>query len=134
MRLSHIDHGKSFDWGKTSADYARYRDIYPNEFYERLLAYGIGTKGQRVLDLGTGTGVLPRAMARFGAQFTGVDLSENQIAQAKRLTHQVGLSIDYLVAPAEDTAFRRIRSMRQRHASVSGISIGKRCLPSSGGC
>ena len=26
-----IDGGKPFDWGRTSLDYARYRDIYPQE-------------------------------------------------------------------------------------------------------
>ena len=31
-----IDGGKAFDWGKTSADYARFRDIYPQEFYDKL--------------------------------------------------------------------------------------------------
>lgn len=31
-----IDHGKAFDWGKTSEDYAKYRDIYPKEFYAKL--------------------------------------------------------------------------------------------------
>lgn len=30
-----IDHGKAFDWGKTSEDYAKYRDIYPKEFYAK---------------------------------------------------------------------------------------------------
>lgn len=103
MELSHIDHGRRFDWGRASADYAAYRDIYPDEFYQRLLAYGIGTEGQRVLDLGTGTGVLPRAMARFGASFTGIDASENQIAAARRLAAEAGLAIDYRVRPAEDT-------------------------------
>lgn len=24
-----FDNGRSFDWGLTSADYAKYRDIYP---------------------------------------------------------------------------------------------------------
>lgn len=24
--------GKAFDWGKTSADYAKFRDSYPQEF------------------------------------------------------------------------------------------------------
>lgn len=28
-----IDSGKAFDWGRTSADYAKFRDIYPEEFY-----------------------------------------------------------------------------------------------------
>lgn len=32
MKISDIDGGKSFDWGKTSEDYAKYRDIYPDFF------------------------------------------------------------------------------------------------------
>ena len=28
-----IDSGKPFDWGKISFDYAKFRDIYPQEFY-----------------------------------------------------------------------------------------------------
>ena len=47
-----IDHGRAFDWGRASADYAKYRDIYPPEFYRRLLDMGLCTKGQAVLDLG----------------------------------------------------------------------------------
>ena len=86
MQNQNFDHGKPFDWGKTSKSYAKYRDIYPEEFYERVYAAGIGLPGQEILDLGTGTGVLPRHMARYGAHFTGVDLSENQIAEARRLT------------------------------------------------
>lgn len=66
-----IDGGKAFDWGRTSGDYARFRDIYPTEFYEKIAACGIGISGQSVLDLGTGTGVLPRNMYRFGAKWTG---------------------------------------------------------------
>lgn len=30
-----IDGGKPFDWGRTSGDYGKYRDIYPDEFYEK---------------------------------------------------------------------------------------------------
>ena len=58
-----IDGGKAFDRGRTSGDYARFRDIYPTEFYEKIAARGIGISRQSVLDLGTGTGVLPRNSA-----------------------------------------------------------------------
>ena len=32
IRDKRIDSGKAFDWGRTSKEYARYRDIYPDEF------------------------------------------------------------------------------------------------------
>ena len=28
-----IDHGRPFDFGRVSSDYAKYRDIYPQELY-----------------------------------------------------------------------------------------------------
>lgn len=100
-----IDNGRSFDWGRTSADYARYRDIYPEEFYQKLLHMDIGTKGQKILDIGTGTGVLPRNLYRYGAAFTGIDISENQIAQAVMLAEKQNMEIAFQCVPAEETVF-----------------------------
>jgi len=105
IQKSDIDGGKPFDWGKTSADYARFRDIYPAEFYEALTSRGLCTAGQQVLDLGTGTGVLPRNMYRFGAAWTGTDISENQIEQAKRLAAEQGMNIRFAVSSAEDLPY-----------------------------
>ncbi|MBD5384791.1 MAG: class I SAM-dependent methyltransferase [Ruminococcaceae bacterium] len=98
-----IDGGKPFDWGRTSEDYAKYRDIYPREFYEKIVSRGLCVNGQRVLDLGTGTGVIPRNMRQYGAKWTGIDISENQIAQAKLLSD--GMDIDYYAVSAEETDF-----------------------------
>ena len=70
-----IDSGRAFDWGRTSDDYAKYRDIYPKEFYKKIADRNLCIEGQRVLDLGTGTGVLPRNMYEFGAKWTGIDIS-----------------------------------------------------------
>lgn len=101
--MESIDHGREFDWGRTSQDYARYRPGYPSSFYERITALGIGLPGQRVLDLGCGTGNLARELARLGCQVTGVDISEGQIATAQRLCANDGLKVDFLVRPAENT-------------------------------
>lgn len=84
-----IDKGRHFDWGRVSCEYANYRDIYPKEFYDKILARGLCTKGQTVLDLGTGTGVLPRNMYRYGAKWTGTDISDNQIIQAKKWLNRI---------------------------------------------
>lgn len=100
-----IDNGKGFDWGKTSSDYAKYRDIYPEEFYQKILSLGICKDGQNVLDIGTGTGVIPRNMYRFGAKFTGTDIAENQIEQAKILAKNSDMDIDFLCCPTEKLDF-----------------------------
>ena len=100
---SRIDGGKAFDWGRVSGEYARFRDIYPPEFYEKIHLLGLCTRGQKVLDIGTGTGVLPRNMYRYGASFTGTDISENQIKEARELSK--GMDISYKVCSAEDSDF-----------------------------
>lgn len=98
-----IDGGKAFDWGKASEDYAKFRDIYPQEFYDKILSRKLCMNGQRVLDIGTGTGVLPRNLYRYGAKWTGTDISKNQINQAKILSQ--GMDIDYFAMPAENIEF-----------------------------
>ena len=100
-----IDEGKAFDWGRTSKDYAQYRDIYPEEFYQKLIDMGLGIKGQSVLDIGTGTGVLPRNLYKYGAEFKGTDISENQIIQARALAKECNMEIDFSVVSAEKMDF-----------------------------
>ena len=106
MIFQDIDKGKPFDWGKTSEDYAKYRDIYPEVFYDYILNLGLCKNGQKVLDIGTGTGVLPRNMYKYGAEWTGIDIAENQIEQAKRIAKDARMNIDFFVSKAEEISFR----------------------------
>ena len=96
-----IDGGKAFDWGRASADYAKYRDIYPPLFFKKIADLGLCVSGQNVLDLGTGTGVVPRSMYHYGARWTGADISDDQIAQARMLAEKSGMDIDFIVSSAE---------------------------------
>ena len=106
IRNQNIDDGKAFDWGKTSADYAKYRDIYPKLFYDKIVERNLCVKGQKVLDLGTGTGVIPRNMYYFGAEWMGTDiLSENQIVQAKKMSDESSMKIQYKTVATEDIDF-----------------------------
>lgn len=106
MKLSSIDHNNSFDFGKTSDNYARYRDIYPKSMYDKLIGMGIGKAGQHILDLGSGTAVLPMNLYHTGANFTATDIAENQIAVGRELAAQKEMDrITFKVCPAEDTGF-----------------------------
>lgn len=98
-----IDGGKGFDWGRVSAEYAKYRDIYPVEFYQKIIDLGLCKDGQKILDVGTGTGVLPRNMYRYGGKWIGTDISEKQIEQAKKLS--IGNNIEYYTVPTEEIKF-----------------------------
>lgn len=105
IRNSKIDAGEAFDWGRTSSDYAKYRDIYPEIFYEKIAARNLCIKGQEVLDLGTGTGVLPRNMYPYGGRWTGTDISENQILEARRMADERKQKITYITKAAEEIDF-----------------------------
>lgn len=98
-----IDDGTPFDWGRTSSDYAKYRDIYPQLFYDKIISRQLCITGQNVLDLGTGTGVMPRNLYRYGAKWTAIDISDEQIEQAKRLSE--GMDINYYAISAENIPF-----------------------------
>jgi 2-polyprenyl-6-hydroxyphenyl methylase/3-demethylubiquinone-9 3-methyltransferase len=57
-----------------------------------------------VLDVGCGGGVLSEALARAGAQVTGIDLSQSALEVARAHARQQGLTIDYRYQSAEEIA------------------------------
>ncbi len=104
MKNSLIDNGQEFDFGKTASEYAKYRDIYPKELYDRLLSLGVGKANSVWLDLGTGTGEIPRGLAENGANIIGVDISSEQIERAKKLSVDFK-NITYMACPVEKLNF-----------------------------
>ena len=67
-------------------------------------ALGLGD-GARVLDVGCGPGRHSLALARHGAQVTGVDISPEFIDLARTAAHDGGLSVDFQVGDARALAF-----------------------------
>jgi len=61
-------------------------------------------KGIKILDIGCGGGLLCEPMARLGANVTGADASEKNIAIAKIHAGQSDLQINYLATTSEDLA------------------------------
>jgi SAM-dependent methyltransferase len=101
--VSAKDGDNVIDWGKTSRDYAAWRPNYPELFYDLLATFGVGLPGQRILDLGTGVGFLALRFARRGAQPVGIDVSADQITEARRLAEAAGQAVEFHVSSAEHT-------------------------------
>jgi 2-polyprenyl-6-hydroxyphenyl methylase/3-demethylubiquinone-9 3-methyltransferase len=59
-------------------------------------------KGLRILDIGSGGGILSESLARLGAEMTGIDPAPNNIAVASRHATAGGLSIDYRCTSIEN--------------------------------
>jgi ubiquinone/menaquinone biosynthesis C-methylase UbiE len=91
------------DFGRTASDYARYRAGFPDRFFERLFTSCFVNSGDRVLDLGTGTGPLARGLAKRGCHVVGLDRSQSMLDEAIRLDRQAGVEVEYVHATAEAT-------------------------------
>ena len=95
-------------WNAVSARYQRLHDFYtddvsygpwaPPESELRLLG---DVAGLRILDLGCGGGQNSIALARFGAHVTGIDLSEMQIAHARRLAAAAHIPVEFVQGSGE---------------------------------
>jgi SAM-dependent methyltransferase len=73
-------------------------------FFERLgKQHGIGVSGQRILDLGTGTGALARGLAQAGADVVGLDVTKNQLDAGRELDRAAGVQVEYIIGRAEAT-------------------------------
>jgi SAM-dependent methyltransferase len=91
------------DYGVVAADYCEFRQGFPVEFFHRVQRLEVGLTGQRVLDIGTGTGLLARDFARRGCRVIGIDPSPAQLALAEAANVREVVRPRYLPGRAEAT-------------------------------
>jgi 2-polyprenyl-6-hydroxyphenyl methylase/3-demethylubiquinone-9 3-methyltransferase len=90
-------------WWDPTSEFRPLHEINPLrlDHIERLAG---GLSGKRVVDVGCGGGILAEAMARRGANVTGIDLGEKPIKVAQLHALESGVAIDYRLQPAEALA------------------------------
>jgi ubiquinone/menaquinone biosynthesis C-methylase UbiE len=99
-------------WDASSAGYdrtPRHGLVHDDEWraWRRLLAALLGdahhseVSPRRVLDVGTGTGVVALLAAELGHDVTGVDLSPAMLARARSKAAVAGLAVEWRTADAE---------------------------------
>lgn len=106
------------NFGKAAADYGTFRAGFPDSLFGRLEAFGIGMRGQTIVDLGTGTGTLARGFARRGCVALGLDPDARMIAQARELDGRAGVAVTYSQATAESTGLE---------AGIADVVIAGQC-------
>ena len=63
--------------------------------------------GKAVLDVGCGGGILSEAMAKSGADVTGIDLADKSLKVARLHGLESGVKVDYRKVPVEELAAER---------------------------
>lgn len=89
------------DYAEWYDRYVRDQPIYRDVVLPGMLDMAGELTGQRVLDLACGQGWLTRELARRGALVTGVDLSGELLALARRYEEEEPLGITYLQDDAQ---------------------------------
>ena len=90
-------------WWDPTSEFRPLHEINPLRLaHIERLAQGIA--GKRVLDVGCGGGILAEAMARSGAQVTGIDLADKPLKVAMLHKLESGCEVDYRLVSAEALA------------------------------
>ncbi len=89
-------------WWDPQGEFKTLHDINPLrlEFIERYTSLS----GRRIIDVGCGGGILTEALARRGADATGIDLSEDLIDIADLHGLETGINVHYRKISAEELA------------------------------
>src|SRR2546422_9560890 len=89
-------------WWDPQGEFRPLHEINPLRL--EWIARHAGLAGSKVLDIGCGGGILAEAMARRGAEVTGIDLSDKGLRVAELHLLESNLSIAYEKAMAEEYA------------------------------
>ena len=91
-------------WWDPSSEFRPLHEINPLRL--EWIHARVPLAGLKVLDIGCGGGILTEAMAKKGAQVTGIDLSEKALKVADLHSLETGIAIRYELISAEDLAAR----------------------------
>ena len=89
-------------WWDPNSEFKPLHDINPLRL--GWIDSQISLAGKRILDVGCGGGLLSEGMAIFGADVTGIDLSEKPLAVARLHLLESGQKVDYRKIAVEQLA------------------------------
>ncbi len=111
------------DWWAANGSQRALHDINPLrlDWIEERLG---GLAGKRVLDVGTGGGLLAEAMARRGAEVLGIDTAENALAAARHHALEAGVPpVEYRRCTVEELAQEAARGEQAPFDAVTCMEM-----------
>ena len=90
------------DWWNPDGQFKTLHAINPARM--QYIEQAISLKDKNVLDIGCGGGLLTEALARCGANVTGLDISDVSLSIARQHSKQSNLEIFYVNSTVEDYA------------------------------
>jgi len=120
-------------FGNLSKTYDGIRPTIPDQIIDDLFSHL--PHQPRILDVGCGTGIITRQLAKQGVTIVGTDIDARMIEEAKQYLEK----IDYLTAPTEklplpDSTFDAVTAFSAFHwfANAQALAEIKRVLKNSG--
>ncbi len=91
----------STSFGQAGDDYRKYRLGFPVSLFDKLKGKGIGLSGQKILDVGTGTGAIARQLASQDCKVLASDIDKSMLEQAKIMSAELSLDIEFFHSATE---------------------------------
>jgi ubiquinone/menaquinone biosynthesis C-methylase UbiE len=130
---------RQIDFGQVANSYARTRADIPITLMDSLQLRNIFFEGKRIADIGSGSGVLTRKMARRKAEVVGIEPSAEMLGQAQAMNKTKNFTIPYRHGTAEVTGLQEaqydiVTVMSAWHLFDSSLAIQemKRILKAKG--
>lgn len=92
-------------WWDPAGECKPLHDINPLRL--EFIARHVDPAGTRIVDVGCGGGILSEALARRGAQVTGIDMAAASLSVARLHLTETGVKVDYRQTTAESLAAER---------------------------
>ena len=89
----------------SGASYERIAETFA-PIHDRVVAALVIEPGVRVLDVACGTGGVALRAARAGADVTGIDISADQLAKARRAAAEEGLAVRFAEGDCQELPYR----------------------------
>lgn len=96
-----VDERRRLSFGSVAEQYDRHRPTYPAEVVAAVLEYSRAQPGDRILDVGAGTGRATLLFAERGYELTAIEPDSEMAAVASRRAASAGQTIELLNADFE---------------------------------